>query len=57
MLRVEEYAGDFNDEIVKQLASSRFGGYHSSDVWKDAVNEIVNYNKITKCGENILLML
>lgn len=48
MLRIEEYAGDFNDEIVKELAGSRFGGYHSSDVWKDAVSEIVDYNEFTK---------
>lgn len=48
MLRIEEYAGDFNDEIVKELSVERFGGYHSSDVWKDAVSEIQDYNEFTK---------
>lgn len=48
MLRIEEYAGDFNDEIVEELASERFGGYHSADVWREAVEGINDYNEFTK---------
>jgi hypothetical protein len=48
MLRIEEYAGDFNDDIVAQLANERFGGYHSAAVWKEAVSNIQDYNEFTK---------
>lgn len=48
MLRVEEYAQEFNDDIVKQLAEKKFGGCHSTDVWKDLVNTITDYNEFAK---------
>jgi len=48
MLRIEEYAGDFSDEIVQKLSEEKFGGYHSADVWKEAVSNIKDYNEFTR---------
>lgn len=48
MLRIEEYAGDFNDEIVDELANERFGGCNSYEIWKETVEKITDYNEFTR---------
>lgn len=47
MLKIEEYAGDYNDEIVRTLANDT-AKYHETTVWKDAVNNIRDYNEFTR---------